>query len=80
VLRGRLLTGRSERFMRHVAGGGDGEGTVAEHALWWPPGKVAGRRLAPYLARRDGAPSAAEAPTDPGVDVQVDLTPELTPA
>jgi sulfide:quinone oxidoreductase len=80
VLRGRLLTGRSERFMRHVAGGGGGEGTVAEHALWWPPGKVAGRRLAPYLARRDGAPSAPAAPTAPGVDVQVDLTPELTPA
>jgi sulfide:quinone oxidoreductase len=80
VLRGRLLTGRSERFMRHVAGGGGGEGTVAEHALWWPPGKVAGHRLAPYLARRDGAPSAPAAPTAPGVDVQVDLTPELTPA
>jgi len=58
VLRGRLLTGRGERFLHHVAGGGGGEGTVADHALWWPPGKVAGRRLAPYLAEREGAPGA----------------------
>jgi sulfide:quinone oxidoreductase len=55
VLRGRLLTGRGERFMHHVAGGGGGDGTVADHALWSPPGKVAGRRLAPYLAEREGA-------------------------
>jgi sulfide:quinone oxidoreductase len=53
VLRGRLLTGRGERFMYHVAGGGGGEGTVADRALWSPPGKIAGRRLAPYLAARD---------------------------
>ena len=77
VLRGRLLTGRSERFLHHVAGGGGGEGTVADHALWWPPGKVAGRRLAPYLAERDGTAAGAPAPREPGVAVQVDLTREL---
>src|SRR3954468_21989281 len=76
VLRGRLLTGRSERFMHHVSGGGGGEGTVADHALWWPPGKVAGRRLAPYLAGREGATGdLPAAPADAGVEVQVDLTP-----
>jgi len=80
VLRGRLLTGRSERFMHHVSGGGGGEGTVADHALWWPPGKVAGRRLAPYLAERDGTPAGPAAPRDPGVAVQVDLTRELAAA
>src|SRR3954468_18559275 len=75
VLRGRLLTGRSERFMHHVAGGGGGEGTVADHALWWPPGKVAGRRLAPYLAERDGiAAGPRSGPEGAGVAVQVDLT------
>jgi hypothetical protein len=51
VLRGRLLTGHGERYMHHVAGGGGG--SVADHTLWWPPSKVAGRRLAPYLAARD---------------------------
>lgn len=79
ILRGRLLTGRSERFMHHVAGGGSGDGTVADHALWWPPAKVAGRRLAPYLAERDGsaAGSRRTAPEGAGVAVQVDLTREL---
>jgi sulfide:quinone oxidoreductase len=81
VLRGRLLTGHSERFMHHVAGGGGGEGTVAEHALWWPPGKVAGRRLAPYLAERDGiAAGHRSGPEGAGVAVQVDLTSELAAA
>jgi sulfide:quinone oxidoreductase len=80
VLRGRLLTGRSERFLHHVAGGGGGEGTVADHALWWPPGKVAGRRLAPYLAERDGTAAAPPAPHEPGLAVQVDLTRELAAA
>jgi sulfide:quinone oxidoreductase len=80
VLRGRLLTGRSERFLHHVAGGGGGEGTVADHALWWPPGKVAGRRLAPYLAERDGTVAAPPAPHEPGLAVQVDLTRGLAAA
>jgi sulfide:quinone oxidoreductase len=56
VLHGRLLTARGERFMHHVAGGGGGDGTVADEALWSPPGKVAGRRLGPYLAAREPAP------------------------
>jgi sulfide:quinone oxidoreductase len=77
VLRGRLLTGRSERFLHHVAGGGGGEGTVADHALWWPPGKVAGRRLAPYLAGRDGTAGSPTEPGGAGVAVQVDLTRDL---
>ena len=58
VLRGRLLTGHGERYMHHVAGGGGGDGEVADHTLWWPPSKVAGRRLAPYLAARDEASTA----------------------
>lgn len=60
VLRGRLLTGHGERFMHHVAGGGGGEGTVSDHALWSPGGKVAGRRLAPYLAAREGRPATRQ--------------------
>jgi sulfide:quinone oxidoreductase len=50
VLRGMLLTGEAPRYMRAEVGGGRGEDwEVAEHALWWPPGKIAGRRLSPYL-------------------------------
>jgi sulfide:quinone oxidoreductase len=77
VLRGRLLTGRGERFMHHVAAGGGGDGTVADHALWWPPGKVAARRLAPYLAEHDEDAALGIAPNAPGLDVQVDLAREL---
>jgi sulfide:quinone oxidoreductase len=72
VLRGRLLTGRGERFMRHAAG--EANGDTAEHALWWPPGKIAGRRLAPYLAERDAASRLGHAPPPAGVAVQTDLT------
>jgi sulfide:quinone oxidoreductase len=54
VLRGVLLTGAKSRYLQYDAGGGAGEGETGTGALWWPPGKVAGRRLAPYLARMAG--------------------------
>ena len=53
VLRGMLLTGGDNRFMRNAVAGGEGEPEVASHALWWPPSKVAGRYLAPFLFDRD---------------------------
>jgi sulfide:quinone oxidoreductase len=50
VLRGQLLTGAKPRFMRHHLEGGHGEDSeVSTDALWWPPGKIAGVHLAPYL-------------------------------
>jgi sulfide:quinone oxidoreductase len=55
VLRGRLLTGELERWMRRDLTAGPADGAVAQHALWWPPGKVAARWLAPYLAEADDA-------------------------
>ncbi|HYM58976.1 MAG TPA: FAD-dependent oxidoreductase [Solirubrobacteraceae bacterium] len=53
VLRGRLLTGGDDRYLRHGVGGGQGEGDAEAQALWWPPAKIAGRYLAPYLYGRD---------------------------
>jgi sulfide:quinone oxidoreductase len=53
VLRGMLLTGGEDRYMRHGVAGGDGEPAVATQALWWPPSKIAGRYLAPYLFGQD---------------------------
>jgi sulfide:quinone oxidoreductase len=50
VLRGMLLTERHARFLRREATGG---GDAADHALWWPPTKIAGRELASYLERLD---------------------------
>jgi len=53
VLRGMLLTGGDNRFMHSAVAGGEGEPEVASHTLWWPPSKVAGRYLAPFLFDRD---------------------------
>ena len=55
VLRGLLLTGLSPRFLR--AGVLDDTSTVDMEPLWWPPGKIAGRYLAPFLAQHIGLSS-----------------------
>jgi len=55
VLRGLLLTGGAPLYLRAELIGGAKptartlRGQVSGRALWWPPGKVAGRYLAPYL-------------------------------
>jgi sulfide:quinone oxidoreductase len=66
VLRGMLLAGDERRFLRSTE---EGE-TVADRPLWWPPTKIAGRFLAPYLAARDGEAVPGEAPSG-FVDVEV---------
>ena len=61
VLRGLLLTGGAPLYLRAELGpkgtvrsAGTRHrrlaGEVSSRALWWPPGKVAGRYLAPYLS------------------------------
>lgn len=46
-----LLTGIAPMYMRRSMGAGSGDrGEAALDALWWPPTKVAGRYLSPYLA------------------------------
>ena len=57
VLRGVLLTGRGSQWIRRDVED-DAEGDVKRHALWWPPTKIAGRYLAPYLAGLEEAPPA----------------------
>jgi sulfide:quinone oxidoreductase len=69
VLRGRLLTGATERYLRTDISGGAGSGDTAAEPLWWPPTKVAGRYLGPWLAERGD--QAAEPPTTRTVDVEV---------
>jgi sulfide:quinone oxidoreductase len=56
VLRGVLLTGGSARYLRSdISGHAGDDSAAANHALWWPPNKLAGRYLAPYLSSRTGA-------------------------
>jgi len=47
VLRGLLLTGGEVRFLRNDARRGS---EASGEPLWWPPAKIVGRHLAPYLA------------------------------
>jgi sulfide:quinone oxidoreductase len=55
VLRGILVTGGVPRYLRsEVVGGQGGRATVATEPLWWPPGKIAGRYLGPFLAEHAG--------------------------
>jgi sulfide:quinone oxidoreductase len=77
VLRGRLLTSRGPRYMRYDAAGGGGEGEATTHTLWWPPGKVNGRYLAPWLAARDDEAVARQLPQAGGLAVQTDLHREI---
>jgi len=50
VLRGLLLTGLTPRYMQAELG--RLESVVDTEPLWWPPGKIAGRYLGPFLAER----------------------------
>ncbi len=73
VLRGQLLTSRGPRYLRYDAAGGGGYGEATTHTLWWPPSKVNGRYLAPWLATRDEEAVADHLPQSGGLPVQTDL-------
>ena len=52
VLRGVVLTGAEPAFLRSDVAGHRRRAMSALRPLWWPPAKVAGRYLPPYLAAR----------------------------
>ena len=52
VLRGLLLTSMAPRFLRAQAGARTS--VIDTEPLWWPPAKIVGRYLAPFLARHLG--------------------------
>lgn len=72
VLTGRLLTGGRDEFFRRKPE--DAAGEASAEPLWWPPAKVTGTYLSPYLAKKDlvHLPEHASAPVA-GVDVEVDV-------
>ena len=78
VLRGLLLTGGVPAYLRAELGGGRGETSlVANEALWWPPGKIVGRELAPFLARVAGIEPLAplEAPGVVAIEIPLETEP-----
>jgi sulfide:quinone oxidoreductase len=77
VLRGLLLTGSEPSYLRAEIAGGRGTASMAApEPLWWPPGKIAGRYLAPHLA---SIGKAELEPAPPEGDNQVPIEVELTP-
>jgi sulfide:quinone oxidoreductase len=74
VLRGLLLTGLSPRFLS--ASLLDDTSEVDTEALWWPPAKIVGRYLSPFLAEHMGLsaepPPHALAATPLDVDVELE--------
>ena len=69
-LRAALLTGSAPRFLRASVHDRETTSTAGRNVLWWPPGKIAARHLAPYLAGRVG--DDGEPP--PLADVEPDLS------
>ena len=70
VLRGMLLTGAEPRFVRHSATGGGGESRFSTDRLWWPPTKVVGHYLGPWLASETRMDT--ERPVE-GISVEMEL-------
>jgi sulfide:quinone oxidoreductase len=74
VLRGLLLTGIFPRYLRSEVS--KGASTVDLEPLWWPPAKIVGRHLAPFLAQRLGlSETPPPAAREGSVAVEVELDP-----
>lgn len=74
VLRGLLLTGAEPHYLRGDLSGGVGETSQASpEPLWWPPAKIVGRYLAPFLAELTGTGGLTGPTPEVGVPVEVEL-------
>jgi sulfide:quinone oxidoreductase len=73
VLRGKLITGEESLNLSSRAAGGGGEGAASLDYLWWPPRKVGGKYLAPYLS---GTSTFDPEPPARSLDVEVSIPDE----
>lgn len=72
VIRGLLLTGLAPRYLRSDTS--TGRSVVDTEPLWWPPAKIVGRYLTPFLATQLGlAPSLSETSRAAAVEVDVEV-------
>jgi sulfide:quinone oxidoreductase len=79
VLRGQLLTGRGSRYLHGgPLEGSDDTGPAGDELLWWPTAKIAGRYLAPFLARHGGPTIEPPAGRIGALDVDVALAAQVT--
>ena len=71
VLRGKLITGDESLHLRSDVAGGGGGDEASLDCLWWPPHKISGRYLAPFLYH--GEVHAEPEPPARSLDVEVAL-------
>ena len=77
VPRGVLLTGGLPRYSRSGISGAVGDdSTMSGEALWWPPNKLAGRYLGPYLSSTARRGRRRHARDVPGIPVETALDPD----
>jgi sulfide:quinone oxidoreductase len=72
VLRGMILTGGRPVYARAELDHPGSQVLMGPEPLWWPPGKIVGRYLAPFLAAHAGA--ILEPPARPAVPVEADFS------
>ena len=73
ILRGLLLTGMASRYLRAEAGT---KPSLDVQPLWWPPAKIVGRYLTPFLAAKAGLGETPVGPVREGaIPVEVELNP-----
>jgi sulfide:quinone oxidoreductase len=78
VLRGLLVTGGVPSYLRaELDGDADDTSQASAAPLWWPPAKIVGHYLAPFLARLSGT-EPVEAPVGAALPVEVELDAEAT--
>ena len=79
ILRGLLLTGGEPRYLRReMRADPEREPVESYEPLWWPPAKIVGRYLAPFLAELAGTGGATASFPDAGVRVEVELDAKAT--
>jgi sulfide:quinone oxidoreductase len=75
VLRGLLLTGLTPRYLRTEPG--SVRSVVDTEPLWWPPAKIVGRHLAPFLASKLHLSESQPPSNGNRIAVDVDLRAEV---
>ena len=74
ILRGVLLLGGAARYLRADISGRAGDNSIiSSQPFWWPPNKLAGRYLAPYLSRQTGEAADVMPQGEDGIHIDVAL-------
>ena len=76
ILRGTLLTGGPARYLRaDISGAAGDDSIVSGDALWWPPNKLTGRYLAPFLSAQLGEAADVMPQDEHAIPVETALDP-----